>query len=61
MRLESDRDEKAEDGIVDLAFGLGKTVVDGGNSLRFNPKYPKKILQLSEWSTSSNVYLFISA
>ncbi len=40
--------EKAEDGIVDLAFGLGKTVVDGGNSLRFNPKYPKKILQLAE-------------
>ena len=40
--------EKPEDGIVDLAFGLGKTVVDGGNSLRFNPKYPKKILQLSE-------------
>ncbi len=40
--------EKAEDGIVDLAYGLGKTVVDGGNSLRFNPKYPKKILQLSE-------------
>lgn len=40
--------EKPEDGIVDVAFGLGKTVVDGGNSLRFNPKYPKKILQLSE-------------
>lgn len=40
--------EKAEDGIIDLAFGLGKTVVDGGNSLRFSPKYPKKILQLSE-------------
>ena len=40
--------EKTEDGIVDLAFGLGKTVVDGGNSLRFSPKYPKKILQLSE-------------
>jgi hypothetical protein len=40
--------EKPEDGIVDLAFGLGKTVVDGGNSLRFNPKFPKKILQLSE-------------
>lgn len=40
--------EKAEDGIVDMAFGLGKTVVDGGNSLRFSPKYPKKILQLSE-------------
>ena len=40
--------EKVEDGIVDLAFGLGKTVVDGGNSLRFSPKYPKKILQLSD-------------
>ena len=40
--------EKPEDGIVDLAFGLGKTVVDGGNSLRFSPKYPKKVLQLSE-------------
>jgi len=40
--------EKPEDGIVDIAFGLGKTVVDGGNSLRVNPKYPKKILQLSE-------------
>ena len=40
--------EKVEDGIVDIAFGLGKTVVDGGNSLRFSPKYPKKILQLSD-------------
>lgn len=40
--------EKPEDGIVDLAFGLGKTVVDGGNTLRFSPKFPKKILQLSE-------------
>ena len=40
--------EKPEDGIVNLAFGLGKTVVEGGNSLRFNPKYPKKILQLSD-------------
>ncbi len=40
--------EKAEDGVVDLAFGLGKTVVEGGKSLRFSPKYPKKILQLTE-------------
>ena len=40
--------EKPEDGIVDLAFGLGKVVVDGGNTLRVNPKYPKKVLQLSE-------------
>ena len=40
--------EKPEDGIVNLAFGLGKTVVDGGNTLRFSPKFPKKILQLSD-------------
>jgi hypothetical protein len=39
--------EKAEDGIVNIAFGLGKLIVEGGQSLRFSPKYPKKILQLS--------------
>jgi hypothetical protein len=39
--------EKAEDGIVNIAFGLGKLIVEGGLSLRFSPKYPKKILQLS--------------
>lgn len=40
--------EKPEEGIVNLAFGLGKTVVDGGNTLRFSPRFPKKILQLSD-------------
>lgn len=39
--------EKTEDGIANIAFGLGKFIVDGGNGLRFSPKYPKKILQLS--------------
>lgn len=39
--------EKAEDGIANIAMGLGKTIVDGGVSLRFSPKYPKKVLQLS--------------
>ncbi|MFO7789170.1 MAG: PEP/pyruvate-binding domain-containing protein [Bacteroidota bacterium] len=39
--------EKSEDGIVNLAFGLGQYVVDGGLCLRFSPKNPKKILQLS--------------
>lgn len=39
--------EQPEDGIVNLAFGLGKYIVDGGNTLRFSPKYPKKILQLT--------------
>ncbi len=40
--------EKPQDGIVNVAFGLGKMVVDGGNTLRFSPKSPKKILQLSD-------------
>jgi CheY-like chemotaxis protein len=39
--------EKAEDGIANIAFGLGKLIVDGGLSLRFSPKHPKKILQLN--------------
>ena len=39
--------EKPEDGTANIAFGLGKLIVDGGISLRFSPKYPKKILQLS--------------
>ncbi|HAN17644.1 MAG: phosphoenolpyruvate synthase [Bacteroidetes bacterium GWC2_33_15] len=39
--------EKHDDGIANIAYGLGKQIVDGGVSLRFSPKYPKKILQLS--------------
>ena len=39
--------EKAEDGIVNMAFGLGKLVVDGEKSMRFSPKHPKATLQLS--------------
>lgn len=39
--------EKPEEGIVNLALGLGKYIVDGGMSLRFSPRHPKKILQLS--------------
>ncbi|NOY51558.1 MAG: phosphoenolpyruvate synthase [Chlorobi bacterium] len=39
--------EKSEDGIANIAFGLGKYIVDGGQSLRFSPKYPKRILQTS--------------
>ena len=39
--------EKAEDGIVKLAFGLGKAVVDGEKVLRFCPAYPKHVLQTS--------------
>ncbi len=39
--------EKPEDGIASIALGLGKYIVDGGVSIRFSPKYPKKIIQLS--------------
>ncbi|MBS4013022.1 MAG: phosphoenolpyruvate synthase [Bacteroidetes bacterium] len=39
--------EKYGDGTANIAFGLGKTVVEGGVSLRFCPKYPQKALLLS--------------
>lgn len=39
--------EKSEDGVANIAYGLGKYIVDGGLSLRFSPKYPRKIMQLS--------------
>lgn len=39
--------EKAEDGIVKLAYGLGKAVVDGEQVLRFCPAYPKHVIQTS--------------
>jgi CheY-like chemotaxis protein len=39
--------EKADDGIVNIAFGLGKIVVGGGKTLRFSPLHPKNVLQLS--------------
>ena len=39
--------EKPEDGIVKIAYGLGKAVVDGEQVLRFSPKYPKNVLQTS--------------
>ena len=39
--------EKAEEGIVKVAYGLGKAVVDGEQVLRFSPLYPKHVLQTS--------------
>lgn len=39
--------EKSTDGIARIAYGLGKQIVEGGMSLRFSPKYPAKVLQLS--------------
>jgi len=39
--------EKAEEGIVNVALGLGKHIVDGEKSLRFSPRHPERIIQLS--------------
>jgi CheY-like chemotaxis protein len=38
---------KPEEGIAHIALGLGKTVVEGGTSLRFSPKYPQFLPQFS--------------
>ena len=39
--------EKPEDGIVNMAFGLGKYIMDGNMGLRFSPLHASRILQLS--------------
>lgn len=39
--------EKPEDGVASIALGLGKYIVDGGQTLRFSPRHPQHILQLS--------------
>ena len=45
-------DEKAEEGTVSLAMGLGKYIVDGGVSLRVCPYHPHQVLQMSEMETA---------
>ena len=41
-------DETAEEGIASLALGLGKYIVDGGQTLRVCPYHPSQVLQTSE-------------
>jgi hypothetical protein len=41
-------DEKAEEGTVSLALGLGKYIVDGGQTLHVCPYHPGHVLQTSE-------------
>ena len=41
-------DETAEEGIASLALGLGKYIVDGGQTLRVCPYHPTQVLQMSE-------------
>lgn len=45
-------DERAEDGIASLALGLGKYIVDGGQTLRVSPYHPHQVLQTSELETA---------
>ncbi len=40
--------ERPEDGIANIALGLGKHIVDGGQTLRFSPRFPQKVLQISQ-------------
>lgn len=45
-------EEKAEEGIASLALGLGKYIVDGGQTLRVSPWHPHQVMQLSEMETA---------
>lgn len=45
-------DEKSEEGIASLALGLGKYIVDGGQTLRVSPYHPTQVLQTSEMETA---------
>ncbi|MEK6566491.1 MAG: PEP/pyruvate-binding domain-containing protein, partial [Bacteroidota bacterium] len=52
--------QKPEDGVVSAALGLGKTVVEGGNAIRFCPKYPAHMLQFfspeKTWKNTQNEF-----
>lgn len=39
--------QKSSDGVIAVALGLGRTVVEGGNAVRFCSKYPNHIPQFS--------------
>ena len=39
--------EEPEDGVAEVAVGLGKYIVDGGRGLRFSPLHPEHVLQTS--------------
>ena len=45
-------DETTEEGIASLALGLGKYIVDGGQTLRVSPYHPHQVLQTSEMETA---------
>ena len=41
-------EETADEGVMNLALGLGKHIVDGGKSLRVSPAYPDHVVQTSD-------------
>jgi len=45
-------EETTEEGIASLALGLGKYIVDGGQTLRVSPYHPTQVLQTSELETA---------
>ncbi len=45
--------QSSSDGIAYVALGLGKQVVEGGNAVRFCPKYPRHLLQF--YSTQETI------
>jgi len=46
--------QKSTDGIVSVALGLGKWVVEGGNTVRFCPKFSTDLLQFHSVAESLN-------
>ncbi len=54
--------QSSSDGIVSVALGLGKMVVDGGPTVRFCPKYPGHLQQFStiEDTLVNNQYEFFA-
>lgn len=44
--------ERAEEGTASLALGLGKYIVEGGQTLRVSPYHPDQVLQMSETETA---------
>jgi len=51
---------KAEDGVMQMVLGLGRLVVDGGQGLRFCPRYPAVAPQMATpelvWKNSQNQF-----
>lgn len=44
--------ETAQEGVAEIAVGLGKYIVDGGRALRFSPAHPAKAIQTSTLQTA---------